>query len=33
LVRAEVDLKGRQVLFYTLRRRAPEQQAMVKKAA
>ena len=33
LVRAEVDLKGRQVLFYTLRRRAPEQQPLVKKVA
>jgi transposase-like protein len=32
LVRAEVDLKGRQVRFYTLRRRAPEQQPLVKKA-
>lgn len=31
LVRAEVDLKRRQVRFYTLRRRAPEQQPLVKK--
>jgi hypothetical protein len=33
LVRAEVDLTGRQVRFYTLRRRAPEQQPLVKKVA
>jgi putative transposase len=33
LVRAEVDLKGRQVRFCTLRRRAPEQQPLVKKVA
>jgi hypothetical protein len=33
LVRAEVDLKGQQVRFYTLRRRAPEQQPLVKKVA
>jgi hypothetical protein len=31
LVRADVDLTGRQVRFYTLRRRAPEQQPLVKK--
>jgi len=33
LVRAEVDLKGQQVRCYTLRRRVPEQQPMVKKVA
>jgi Homeodomain-like domain len=33
LVRAEVDLTGRQVRFYTLRRRAPEQQPLVQKVA
>ena len=31
LVRAEVDLKGRQLRFHTLRRGAPEQQPLVKK--
>ncbi len=30
LVRADVDLTGRRIRFYTLRRRAPEQQPMVK---
>ena len=30
LVRAEVDLKGRRIRFYTLRRRAPDQQPLVK---
>ena len=30
LVRAEVDLEGRKMRFYTLRRRAPEQQPLVK---
>ena len=33
LVRADVDLTGRQVRFYTLRRRAPEQQPLVKEVA
>jgi hypothetical protein len=33
LVRAEVDLKGRQVRFYTLRRRATERQPLVKQVA
>ncbi len=33
LVRAEVDLKRRQVRFFALRRRAPEQQPLVKKVA
>jgi transposase-like protein len=32
LVRAEVDLKARRVRFYTLRRRAPDQQPRVKEA-
>jgi putative transposase len=30
LVRAEVDLKGQRIHFYTLRRRAPDQQPLVK---
>jgi putative transposase len=30
LVRAEVDLKARRIRFYTLRRRAPDQQPLVK---
>jgi transposase-like protein len=30
LVRAEVDLKARRVRFYTLRRRAPDQQPLVR---
>jgi transposase-like protein len=30
LVRAEVDLKGERIRFYTLRRRAPDQQPLVK---
>jgi hypothetical protein len=30
LVRADVDLTRRRIRFYTLRRRAPEQQPMVK---
>ena len=30
LVRAEVDLKRRRIRFYTLRRRAPDQQPLVK---
>ena len=29
LVRAEVDLKAKRVRFYTLRRRAPDQQPLV----
>ena len=29
-VRAEVDLKGERIRFYTLRRRAPDQQPLVK---
>jgi hypothetical protein len=33
LVRAEVDLKARHVRFYTLRRRAPDQQPRVNEAA
>jgi hypothetical protein len=30
LVRAEVDLKKCRIRFYTLRRRAPDQQPLVK---
>jgi hypothetical protein len=30
LVRAEVDLKKQRIGFYTLRRRAPDQQPLVK---
>jgi transposase-like protein len=30
LVRAEVDLQGQRIRFYTLRRRAPDQQPLVK---
>ena len=33
LVRAEVDLKARRIRFYTLRRRAPDQQPRVNEAA
>jgi hypothetical protein len=33
LVRAEVDLRARRVRFYTLRRRAPDQQPRVTEAA
>jgi hypothetical protein len=33
LVRAEVDLKARRIRFYTLRRRAPDQQPLVKETA
>lgn len=33
LVRAEVDLKGRRIRFYRLRRRAPDQQPLVKEVA
>ena len=33
LVRAEVDLKAQRIRFYTLRRRAPDQQPLVNEAA
>ena len=33
LVRAEVDLKARRIRFYTLRRRAPDQQPRVNETA
>jgi putative transposase len=33
LVRAEVDLKGQRIRFHTLRRRAPDQQPLVKETA
>jgi transposase-like protein len=33
LVRAEVDLKARRIRFYTLRRRAPDQQPLVNETA
>jgi putative transposase len=32
LVRAEVDLKGQRIQFFTLRRRTPDQQPLVKEA-
>jgi putative transposase len=32
LVRAEVDLKSKRISFYTLRRRAPDQQPLVKES-
>ena len=33
LVRGEVDLKARRIRFYTLRRRAPDQQPLAHEAA
>ena len=33
LVRAEVDLKARRIRFYTLRRRAPDQQPLANETA